>query len=213
MLRKHIAACFVTTALMAVPAMAQTTQPMPSTNMPSSNMSTPMSTSSDKVMTQAQPNEWRTSKLIGVDIYGPDNQKVGDVNEVLIDRSGQVKAVVVGVGGFLGIGEKDVAIPFDQVQWSNQPRNANTTAANTTTAPANPNAPATTGAVGTVNTPANNAANADNRMYPDHGMITMTKDQLKNAPAFHYASDTNNNAVRTTAPMNNANPPGTAPKQ
>ncbi len=61
-------------------------------------------------------NTWRASKLIGVGIYGPDDEKVGDVSEVLVDRKGQMQAIVVGVGGFLGIGEKDVAIPFGEVE-------------------------------------------------------------------------------------------------
>jgi PRC-barrel domain protein len=42
----------------------------------------------------------------------PNDEKIGDINEVLIDNSGSVHAVVIGVGGFLGVGEKDVAVPF-----------------------------------------------------------------------------------------------------
>ena len=57
-------------------------------------------------------NEWRSSKLIGASIYGPDDKSIGDVNDVLIDKDGRVTAVVVGVGGFLGVGEKNVALPF-----------------------------------------------------------------------------------------------------
>src|SRR5947209_4334284 len=57
-------------------------------------------------------NEWRSSKLVGTNVYGPGDQKIGDINEVLIDKGGQVHAVVIGVGGFLGVGEKDVAVPF-----------------------------------------------------------------------------------------------------
>ena len=68
-------------------------------------------------MTQMPADLMRGSTLMGVDVYGTDNQKIGDIDEVLIDRQGKIHGVVVGVGGFLGIGEKDVAIPFDQVQW------------------------------------------------------------------------------------------------
>ncbi|MFL4967252.1 MAG: PRC-barrel domain-containing protein [Xanthobacteraceae bacterium] len=57
-------------------------------------------------------NEWRSSKLVGTNVYGPADEKIGDINEVLIDNKGGVHAVVIGVGGFLGVGEKDVAVPF-----------------------------------------------------------------------------------------------------
>jgi sporulation protein YlmC with PRC-barrel domain len=68
-------------------------------------------------ITQEDRNTWRASKIVGVNIYGSNNETIGDVNEVLIDRSGQVRGVVIGVGGFLGIGEKYVAVPFNQVEW------------------------------------------------------------------------------------------------
>jgi sporulation protein YlmC with PRC-barrel domain len=70
-----------------------------------------------QVMTQMPANLMRASQLMGIDVYGGDNQKIGDIDEVLVDRQGKIHGVVVGVGGFLGIGQKDVAIPFDQVQW------------------------------------------------------------------------------------------------
>jgi hypothetical protein len=44
------------------------------------------------------------------------NENVGDINDVRIDNSGKVAAVIVGVGGFLGLGEKDVALTFDQIK-------------------------------------------------------------------------------------------------
>ncbi len=55
------------------------------------------------------------SELIGAEVKTTDDEDVGPVEELLIDESGQVVAVVVGVGGFLGIGEKNVAIGWDEV--------------------------------------------------------------------------------------------------
>jgi sporulation protein YlmC with PRC-barrel domain len=52
------------------------------------------------------------------DIYDPSNSKIGKIDDVLVSDSGQVSALVVGVGGFLGAGEKDVAVPFTAVKWS-----------------------------------------------------------------------------------------------
>lgn len=59
------------------------------------------------------PQDWRGSKLIGASVYGPDNQSIGEINDVIVDGTGKVKAAVVGVGGFLGVGQKDVAVPFE----------------------------------------------------------------------------------------------------
>jgi sporulation protein YlmC with PRC-barrel domain len=48
-------------------------------------------------------------------VYDPNENKIGDVKDVLVDKSGKVVALIVGVGGFLGAGEKDVAVPFEAV--------------------------------------------------------------------------------------------------
>jgi hypothetical protein len=59
-----------------------------------------------------EPGQFRGSKLIGLNIYGSDQgnrndtDKIGDINELLLDRNGSVQAIVIGVGGFLGMGEK-----------------------------------------------------------------------------------------------------------
>jgi sporulation protein YlmC with PRC-barrel domain len=50
------------------------------------------------------------------DVYDPNNTKIGEVMDVLVDKSGRVTSLIVGVGGFLGAGEKDVAVPFDAVR-------------------------------------------------------------------------------------------------
>lgn len=58
------------------------------------------------------------SNLIGKYIYvsaTEDSDTIGDVNDIVVGEAGAVKAVIVGVGGFLGIGEKDVAIEFDRL--------------------------------------------------------------------------------------------------
>ena len=49
-------------------------------------------------------------------VYDPSDSKIGDINDVLIDKSGRVTALIIGVGGFLGIGDKDVAVPADAVK-------------------------------------------------------------------------------------------------
>jgi sporulation protein YlmC with PRC-barrel domain len=51
-----------------------------------------------------------SSKFIGTDVVGADDKKIGDVSDVLFDHQGKIEAYVIGVGGFLGIGAKDVAL-------------------------------------------------------------------------------------------------------
>jgi sporulation protein YlmC with PRC-barrel domain len=50
------------------------------------------------------------------DVYDAQNNKIGDVNDILLEKDGRVSAVIVGVGGFLGVGEKDVAVPFNALE-------------------------------------------------------------------------------------------------
>lgn len=54
--------------------------------------------------------------LSGMDIYGTDGKKIGDVKKVLGDNSNSIKAVTMDVGGFLGIGAREVVLPIDKVQ-------------------------------------------------------------------------------------------------
>jgi len=49
-------------------------------------------------------------------VYDPSNSKIGEIKDVLLSPDGKVTALIVGVGGFLGMGEKDVAVPFSAVK-------------------------------------------------------------------------------------------------
>lgn len=107
---------------------------------------------------------WRASKLVGVNVYGPDQKKVGDINEVLMGQDGKAAYVVVGVGGFLGIGEKNVAIPYDKVTFSQDPINPPVTTG--AAAPANNNMAADTNGA-TNNMAANTGTAANTGMAPN----------------------------------------------
>lgn len=175
----HLMLSTVGVAMLATAAMAQTSAPTPPSSAPAAPTATQSTASTAAETNLAGKGKWRTSKLIGVDIYGPDDKKVGDVTEVIVDKTGKVEMVTIGVGGFLGIGSKDVAVPFDQVNWSDQP-----------IAPPAP-APAPSGSAGSAGggmaSPPAAAAPKGPAMYPDHGKITMTKDQLKSAPSVTYS--------------------------
>src|SRR5688572_25484998 len=67
-----------------------------------------------------QGGEMRASKLIGADVRNTANEDVGEVNEVILHKDGRVAAVVLGVGGFLGMGERDVAVEFKSLRFADK---------------------------------------------------------------------------------------------
>jgi sporulation protein YlmC with PRC-barrel domain len=54
------------------------------------------------------------------DVYDQSDSTIGKIDDVLVSNSGQVDALIIGVGGFLGAGEKDVAVPFNAVKWTSK---------------------------------------------------------------------------------------------
>lgn len=179
MLKRQIALTTIGGVLLAATAIAQTSAPSPS---PPSASPPAAATESAKPPEQnlAAPGKWRASKLMGVDIYGADDKKVGDVTEVVLDKGGKIETVTIGVGGFLGIGSKDIAIPFEQITWSDEPM--------VQAAPAPAPSSGSGGMTGASPTPPAAAAPKGPTMYPDHGKISMTKEQLTSAPAVTYAA-------------------------
>ena len=65
-----------------------------------------------------EPGTLRASRIIGLPVIGMDHVRVGRIEDVLLDGDGRVRAAIIGVGGFLGLGEKSVAVPFDQLAWN-----------------------------------------------------------------------------------------------
>lgn len=69
--------------------------------------------------TQATTDEL-ASKIIGTPVYdgiGTDANNLGKINDFIVNKDGSIAAVIIGVGGFLGIGEKQVAVDFHALQW------------------------------------------------------------------------------------------------
>lgn len=58
----------------------------------------------------------RASTLMGKEIYGPDDESIGEVSDLVLREDGKTRAALIDVGGFLGVGEKEIAIPFEQIQ-------------------------------------------------------------------------------------------------
>jgi hypothetical protein len=103
--------------VLAAPAFAQPatsgTATKPDTTVQSSMPAT--GTADTNFLTTQNATDWRGSKLIGASVYGPDNASIGEIDDVLVTNDGNIGAIVIGVGGFLGVGEKSVAIPFNAI--------------------------------------------------------------------------------------------------
>jgi sporulation protein YlmC with PRC-barrel domain len=181
---KTLTAALAGTALLATVASAQT---------PTATTSRTNTASSDTVSTSQLQGDWRASKVVGLSVYNDNNEKLGSINDLLMDKSGNIKAVVLGVGGFLGMGAHLVAVPLDKVKFSNEPIAYTGTASNGTPSgggsmikpPATtPPTSTTTGSAGAGGA----AATKSNPWYPDHAVFGATKDELKAMPEFKYSN-------------------------
>jgi sporulation protein YlmC with PRC-barrel domain len=142
-------------------------------------------TTSTTASASSLQGNWRASKLAGLSVYNDKNESVGSINDLLTDKSGNIKAVVIGVGGFLGVGEHLVAVPFDKVKFVTEPV-AYTGASNAPGAGTSKMNPSTTTGAATT-APA--AASKPNPWYPDHAVFNATKDELKAMPEFTYSTN------------------------
>ena len=112
-------------ALATTAAYAQAPQPRPHTQpptaqtqpMPPAERSAPMALNSIPA-NSATITHWHKQS-----VYDPGDNKIGEVDDVLIDREGKATALILGVGGFLGIGEKSVAVPFNAVRVTTKDNN------------------------------------------------------------------------------------------
>ena len=127
--------------------------------------------------------QWRSSKLIGLNVYNDNNEKIGDIQELIVDKSGKIDNIVLGVGGFLGMGEHYVAVPMEKLKWVNEPVRTSSTAPKDKSTAGTNNAGTTTGEANRTN---RTERAADEKWYPDHAVFNATKDQLKAMPQFKY---------------------------
>ena len=165
MLSKHLAAAAFATALIATPAFAQA--PKSSDNAPAAQSA-------------SSSNLWQGSKFIGLNVYNNENDKIGDIKELMLNKDGKVDLVVIGVGGFLGVGERDVAIKWSDMKWVNEPVRSSSS----TSSGGNANRPSST--TGANTTSSSSSSSSGPRTYPDHAVYNASKDQLKAMPQFDY---------------------------
>lgn len=214
MLRSSTRNLLLATCMIAVPslAMAQNTAPrtpaQPNQQMqnaqpgaqPQPNQQTQSNSQmqsgvqSRQFLAAPQAGHIRAADLRAADVYTSDNKKVGDIDEILLDSRGNIVAVIVGVGGFLGIGEKNVAIPFSSLDMRDPSMTANNaTGAGTTTATANRDRMAT----GAVPGAASDAATTD----PERQRTTAQRaEETAQQQADRQRMNQSNTTTTTTAP-------------
>jgi sporulation protein YlmC with PRC-barrel domain len=174
-------------SVMLAPAFAQSQQTPPAQANPpapsavpapaSPSATAPAPSGSSAMTTPAtQTGQWRASKLVGLDVYNDQNEKLGDISEILLDKSGKVEGVVIGVGGFLGMGQHDIKVELSKLKFVDEPMRTSAATPATTTGAAN--RPAGTTTASTSN---------GQKWVPDHAILSgATKEQLKNMPAFKF---------------------------
>jgi sporulation protein YlmC with PRC-barrel domain len=106
---------------LAAPALAQGTTTAPG-SADKGTAGAPSTTGSSGATERMKPDQLRASKLIGKNVYGPDDKSIGDVADLILDKDGRVDRVIVAVGGLLGIGDKHIAVPMNEVKWGQEDR-------------------------------------------------------------------------------------------
>lgn len=144
---KYLAAALFGLALISAPALAQTT-----------------TGTADAItnISQGDASQWRSSKLIGMNVYNNSNEKIADISDLLVDQNGKIQGVILGVGGFLGMRKHLVTVKFESLKWVTTSGSAS---------------------------PAPNPGGTTYTTYPDHAVLNATKDQLKSMPEFSAAAE------------------------
>jgi sporulation protein YlmC with PRC-barrel domain len=157
MLKKYMTAGLIGSAMLASTAFAQ-----------NATTTAPATQAAPIVASDASyTGNWRTSKVVGLNVYNSSNESLGSINDLLTDKDGNIKAVVIGVGGFLGVGEHLVAVAYDKVKFVSEPVPSASASAGTTSTGktgAQPSAGMTTGAAPAAATPSK-----PNPWYPVEG--------------------------------------------
>jgi sporulation protein YlmC with PRC-barrel domain len=128
---KHLLSTTAIVLALAAPAWAQTASDQPTTKPSTTGTTQPtaqpqLSPTAQKAIIQEQaPSQIRAEDLLGTKVFDAKNNDVGTVDDLIIDDQQKITGVVVGVGGFLGIGKKDVGLNWQQAKYE-EDRNAGT---------------------------------------------------------------------------------------
>jgi hypothetical protein len=138
----------------------------------------------EKFIAMQTPDQWVFSKFKGTDVVGPNNEAIGSVNDILFDKSGKIIGMVVGVGGFLGIGQKNVAMDMSAFR------------------------------VVPASSTGSSAPNSSNDPTNVALKVAWTKDQLMQAPDFqYYKAPASTVGMGQQRPVSPAIPPAAPPSR
>lgn len=118
-MRRNLLVAASALALFAAPALAQTASPGASTQPRNTGTGTSPSATAPQATPKSDPlKQEDLSEIKGAAVYGSDDKKVGSVSTVLMKPDSKtIDRLVVGAGGVLGVGARDVALPVDQFRW------------------------------------------------------------------------------------------------
>jgi putative membrane protein len=142
----------------------------------------PSHKSNIKYITRQTPTDWTAEGLIGRTVENAQGDNLGEINNVIINEKGDVVAVVIGVGGFLGIGEKNVGVPFDALDFR-----AVDPAENRADKTKDEKAEQKTDAM---------EARFDSEHENMHIVLNTSKEDLESAPAFAWLDEQANDSAR-----------------
>jgi len=153
-------------------------------------------------LAQSSKGEWRASKLVGVNVYNDTNEKLGSIDELIMNKEGKIDKVIIGVGGFLGVGQRDIAVNFDQLKFTDQPvpsNTASTSPAPSSTSSSSSSTTPSSSSSSTVGSTTSSSRTTADEWYPDHAVMSATKDQLKSMPEFRYTESTSSSSSTSTS--------------
>jgi len=152
----------------------------------------PMESQEVQFIASQEKSDWLASSLIGRSVYNQQDENLGNINDVIVAEDGQVVGVLIGIGGFLGIGQKNVGVNFAALQFEEQREAA---PADTGPAPAPMTGTEPPPAAGQAPSPMSGsdqqpaAAEEDAEHSNMIIVLNTTREQLEAAPAFVYLDE------------------------
>ncbi len=104
---------------------APAAKPADSAATPAPKTGTDTAAASGSYLTEQAENQISANDYIGKAVYNAEDKSIGEVNDIILEENGGIVAAVIGVGGFLGIGEKEVAVPMDKITMTRDAENKN----------------------------------------------------------------------------------------
>jgi len=89
----------------SAPTAPNAAMPSPTAPMPTNSPATP-----------SPATQWLASNVYNQSVYDAHEQKIGDLTDLILEKDGHIKSAIIGVGGFLGVGQKDVEVPFTDLK-------------------------------------------------------------------------------------------------